>query len=248
VPSENWYVVEGTHEPVIDAETFQKARRLLMMNAKACTGGRISPLAGMLKCGECKKAMSKKAAGNKVYYNCRTYREKGKQFCKPHSIREDILFDVILEAINLQILRLKDVRGLMKRIGDAPGVTADMDHLKARKEALQKDLEKELAVFDRTYYDLTGGNISEEQFHRIRHICERRQKELKEVMESLSQEMASLSPATDSKAAYFERFQKDQRMTELTRKLAVDLIEVIYVYGDGSLEIHFRFSDPSQTA
>lgn len=242
-PKELWYIVDETHEPIIDEKTFHEVQLILSKNARAGTGGTVYPLGGLLKCGECKKAMSRKSTKGSGYYSCRTYREKGKQFCGPHSIREDILFSVVLEAVNFQILQTGDMASLLKRIGDAPKRTGDAVNFEKKIDFSKKELDNEIKVFDKIYCDFSIGNISEEQFLRIRDKCERRISELKELIQALSLEMENAAKITGEKPARFETFQKNKHMAELTRSLAFDLIESVYVYSDKSIEINFRFCD-----
>ncbi|MDR1664667.1 MAG: recombinase family protein [Clostridiales bacterium] len=244
VPRENWYVVSGTHDAIVSGETFERAQRLLDLNVRAGSKGNVFPLGGILKCGECKKAMSRKTTRDYVYYCCRTYREKGKRFCKAHSIREEMLFNTVLEAINFQITQMDDLQALIRRVKTAPKKFGDYGGLEDRIKSSEQELRNEISVFDRAYYDYANGIISGRQFERIREICEKRQNELKGVIEGLSNEIKMSAIAEDAKPVYMDDFQKDGRFGELTRGMAFDLIESIYVYADKSVEINFKFADP----
>jgi hypothetical protein len=239
-PRESWYIVPGTHEPIVDEARFNTAQKLLSLNVRAGVGGNIYPLGGLLKCGECKKSMSRKASRGRVYYCCRTYREKGKQFCGSHSIREETLFNAVLEAVNLQIAQLSDFELLIRRVSEVPSKSRDTETIK-KIEEIKKELDTEHLVFDKAYYDYAKGNISEAQFKRIREICERRQAELEGLAETLRHE--AVERTTEAKRTYFEDFKTNMRADALTRKLAVDLIESVYVFSDQSLEVSFRFAD-----
>ncbi len=247
VPKENWFVVEGTHQPVIDTDTFQKAQRILSLNMRAGAKGNVYPLGGILKCGECKKAMARKSARGKVYYGCRTYREKGKRFCKSHSIGEGVLFNAVLEAINLQVSRIGDMQALLQRVHHAPKRLEYTESLASKIKLSQKELDSEVKVFDKTYYDLVHGNISQEQFKRIRAICEKRQNELHGIIKALSEEIKKAAQTAGGRPAYLDIFQNSKRFEELTRNLSFNLIESVYVYSDRSVEINFRFTDPHTT-
>ena len=74
VPEDEWYIVENTHEAIIDRETFEKVQRLLIRDTR--TGPQQKKLylfSGFLKCADCGKAMTRSKVGNVVYYYCRTY-------------------------------------------------------------------------------------------------------------------------------------------------------------------------------
>jgi hypothetical protein len=243
VPEENWFKVDGTHEPIVSPDTFQKTRKLMSLNVREGALGVVYPLGGLLKCGGCGKAMSRKSARNNVYYCCRTYREKGKQFCGLNTIREDILFDTVLEAINFQILQMSDMKALMRRVCGAQKKPVDYAGLEAKIKSAEKLLAGEVAVFDKAYYDYVKDIISEEQFKRIRELCEKRQRELEKKIGNLASERQNQCKADEARPFRAGDFQKNQRMGELTRAVAFGLIESIYVNKDKSIEINFKFSD-----
>lgn len=244
IPRESWYVVEGTHEPIIDGKTFQEAQLLLNMNTRAGPKGQIYPLGGLLKCGECKKAMSRKSAKERTYYCCRTYREKGKEFCKPHSIREETLFCAVLDAVNLQLSQISNPAALIERARQSPPEQEHIDVLERQMSAFQKELESEMTVFEKSYYDFVEGLLSEEQFKRIQKRSGRRQNELKRLLKTLPKEKEEAKRKTKKSLGGLESFKKNKRVTMLTRGLAVELIEWVYVYSDQSVAVSFRFSDP----
>ncbi|MDR1735886.1 MAG: recombinase family protein [Oscillospiraceae bacterium] len=245
VPRDDWFVVEGTHKAIVSGDTFEKARQILSRNVKTGASGGVYPLAGILKCGECGKAMSRKSSKGYTCYCCRTYREKGAQFCGPHTIREDVLFRAVLEAINLQTCRMEDARSLLRRVQSASEKPQVAPGFADKQALLEKELEGEAAVFDKAYYDFARGLISEAQFIRIREICEKRQSELSASKEMLSQEVKNTSKNTGVQYAGLMMFLKNKRFPVLTRKLALDFLGLVCVYADKSLEIRFRFAAPS---
>ena len=81
---EDWIIVEDTHEPIIDKETWEKAQSLLHKRTRELdleTNKNI--FAGFVKCGDCGRAMAKnmwrRADGSKTYsLYCGTYKRNGK--------------------------------------------------------------------------------------------------------------------------------------------------------------------------
>ena len=91
VPPEDWYRVEGTHAPLVSPEDFQRVQAL--GEGVRCAPGGEGPhlFAGLLRCADCGKAMTRRRARGTVYYHCSTYRRKSKAACTKHTIREDVL-------------------------------------------------------------------------------------------------------------------------------------------------------------
>ena len=74
---ENWAVVEGTHEPIIDPESFRKVQ--LLLNSRKHTRSRTYDflLKGLIFCHECGYPLAvlnrKNAAGeDRLFFACRT--------------------------------------------------------------------------------------------------------------------------------------------------------------------------------
>ena len=88
VPPEDWYVVEGTHPPIVSPALFQRAKDLAGCETRRAPGqGELHLFAGLLRCADCGRAMSRKTARGIVYYTCSTYRRKSKTACTKHTIR-----------------------------------------------------------------------------------------------------------------------------------------------------------------
>ena len=102
---ENWIVVEGTHEPLIDCETFRKVG--LLLNSRKHTRSRTYDflLKGLIFCHECGYPMAvlnrKNAAGEDVlYFVCRTYQRFTKAgICTCHSIKETTVTEAVIEKV-----------------------------------------------------------------------------------------------------------------------------------------------------
>ena len=103
------YYVEGTHEPIVSAETFKAvqveiARRAA--NAKPSRKRTFSEFTGIIRCGRCGANFHKKvnAAGTKyakTTWACATYTNRGKAECPAKRIPEDILKAKCAEALGL---------------------------------------------------------------------------------------------------------------------------------------------------
>lgn len=76
VPEDEWFIVENTHEAIIDRETFDKAQGLLKRDTRTAPKQKqLYLFSGFLKCADCGRAMSRIASkGIYVYYQCGTYK------------------------------------------------------------------------------------------------------------------------------------------------------------------------------
>lgn len=107
---DEFVLVEGMHDPIIDQETWLKAQTILLRRSKhqnKIIKG-IFLLTGLLKCPECGASMvagrvSKKMSNGKKqswkYYQCSRFKNYGKSVCSANSIRADYAEDYVLSQL-----------------------------------------------------------------------------------------------------------------------------------------------------
>lgn len=101
----NWVVVEGTHEPLVDGETFRQVQRLL--NSRRHTRSRTYDflLKGLIFCHECGHPLAvinrKNARGEDVlYFVCRTYQRFTKpSACTGHIVKEEVVTQAVIDRV-----------------------------------------------------------------------------------------------------------------------------------------------------
>ena len=113
VPDNEQYRHENFLPSIIDAQTWEKAQRLLekrpKANVRAADGRKIHRYCGMIKCAECGAILIAKrrkySDGTEwVEYTCNSHHRYGKEYCTPHRIREEQLDEIVTG----EVLRLKD--------------------------------------------------------------------------------------------------------------------------------------------
>ncbi len=164
------YYAEGTHEPIIDQVTFNKAQERLRIFAQQ-TAGRKKPtrsaFSGLIRCGLCGSTYKRVTCRGKHFWNCTTFQTKGKSECAAKRIPEETLkaltrevlgavsFDcdmvrskiteIRAEKDNMVVFCMGDGSEIVKRWTDrsrAESWTPEMKE-KARQRALQARREKE---------------------------------------------------------------------------------------------------------
>lgn len=96
------YYAEGTHEPIIDQATFNKAQERLRMLAQQ-TANRKKPtrsaFSGLIHCGLCGNTYKRVTYRKKHYWNCTTFQTKGKSECAAKRIPEETLEVLTCEVL-----------------------------------------------------------------------------------------------------------------------------------------------------
>ena len=105
IPKEEQIIVENTHEPIIDKETFDKVQEIMKTRSRYTRGKEQKYLfTGLLKCKECGHSLSISEKINKKnnshYTSCNLYKKKGKYGqCTQHRLNYNILEDELLDIL-----------------------------------------------------------------------------------------------------------------------------------------------------
>ena len=97
VDRENWIVVEGTHEAIIDRQVWEQTRKLLKSRyAPFQPAAGENVFAGFVRCGDCGRAMVRKGRDR---YLCGTYVRAGKAYCSGHGVKRQELEEIVLAEL-----------------------------------------------------------------------------------------------------------------------------------------------------
>ncbi len=103
IPTEEQYRHENFCEPIIDETTWKQAQFLLgqrsQINPRSQNGRKLHRYSGLIKCADCGSgftARRRRWRGNEyVDYTCNSNHRYGKQYCTPHTIRENQLDELV---------------------------------------------------------------------------------------------------------------------------------------------------------
>lgn len=98
------YYAQGTHLPIIDEQTYQKAQEIMEKNRKQFCGLSARsryPFTSKIICGKCGKNYKRKTTHGRVYWNCSTYLEFGRDACQAKQIPDGILKELVADVLGL---------------------------------------------------------------------------------------------------------------------------------------------------
>lgn len=152
------YHAEGTHDPIIDLDTFMKVQAEIEQRVKQyapkITSVKSYPYTGKIVCAKCGKSYRRKTTKTQIVWICATFNTRGKAFCAAKQIPETVLdalvseipggmdevSNIIADDNNTLLFYLKDGSVLTKTWQDRSrreSWTVDM-----REQARQKALER----------------------------------------------------------------------------------------------------------
>ena len=247
----NWVVVEGTHEPLVDRETFQKVR--MLVNSRKHTRSRTYDflLKGLIFCHECGYPLAalnrKNAKGEDVlYFVCRTYQRFTKAgICTCHSIKEKTVTDAVVAKVREVCQAYLNPDELLPVAQEAVENARKQHSLETELQALQSKIDSLTANLDRMYTDRLSGLLPEADFQRIFSRIKLEREQLEEKRQEL--ELRQKSPVRSEDRAR-ELVQRFIETAGESRELLVSLIERVELTEDKEIIIKFRFAQLDETA
>lgn len=249
VPKDQWIIVENTHEPIIDKDTFYKVQTLFNRNTRtAPKKNEVDLFSGFVKCADCRRAMSKKTNkhtyGTYEYYRCVTSSKMSKDSCSTHSIRIDKLEQAVLVSLQTMIDTAVEMDKVLEKISQNEKNNAE-DLLKRSKEKFEQQRENIQKMMLDLYPDWKNGVITKDEYLTLKEDMSRKVKELdKKIAEYETKISNSQNVYLDND--FIKNFKQYGKITKLTRPILTELVDSVLVHTDGNITINFKFKDAYQ--
>jgi len=107
----------------------------------------------------------------------------------------------------------------------------------------QADLDKINTASDSLYMDWKNGDITKEDYRRMKASFDEKADTLRATVENIKDEINTLAKGVNLDDPYLTTFLKHKNITELNRGIVVELIDTVYVHEDTQLTIDFSFDD-----
>lgn len=239
-----WLRVEGTHEAIISVRDFELVQELLRDDTHCRAGDITVPVyAGRIYCGDCGAAAVRKTvsyAGRRyVYYVCNANKHD-KTVCSRHSIREDILGQVIYRTVRHQIDLLLDVDKALRQFENLSWEKHKLKQLDASIEIQEEVVRKNNTLRLGIYEDLRAGLLDRSEYESLKKELAERIAEATAAIEKLNKEKREILDGVSKQQSWIEQFRQYENVTELTRPMVIHLIERINIFEDSNIEIVFR--------
>lgn len=243
---ENWVVVENTHEPLIDKETFQKVR--MLVNSRRHTRSRTYDflLKGLIFCHECGYPMAvlnrpPVSGGDRLFFVCRTYQRFTKAgVCSCHSIKEQVVTEAVLAKVREVCEAYLDPNKLQPIAADAVEKARKAENHEAEIQSIQNKIDSLTANLDKMYMDRLTGLLAEADFERIYQRVKMDRTSLEEKLKELKSQKESPVSTEDRARELVQQFS-DSAYT--SRELLVSLIERVELTENKQIIIKFRFRE-----
>lgn len=261
VPEENWKIVEGTHEPLVTEEAFERVQELLeessreaKNHASYAEGDVPNLFRGLIRCADCGGAMRmgkfrkpKNGSAEEYHYygvyECSRHKLIYDYSCPQKSIRKDILDTAVEEAIRYHIRMFLDlekiIADLNKKTSVREAAVGIQDLIRKKQRRIAKVEQMSCGIYE----DYQEGILNETEYLTLRKNYADEVLALTREIEALSQEQAQYDENYRASGSLSELAHRYRDFTELTREIIETFIAEIRVHTGGRLKITFRFED-----
>ena len=249
---DDWIVVEGTHEAIIERNLFFEVQDILekkkteqavrRKNSKSREYKEENLLKGRIKCGCCGKSMNlaQNVRGNSISrsYYCSGYKELREAVCtNKNRINKSSVESKVLESIKKCIFNNIDESSLSLEIADT-----NTQDIKKRMVQIERAIRQTNSKIADLYKDVSDGLIDENDYllMKTKFLNDKKQLEREEKLLSDNMKKTSDSAGKLRAADYLKKCKKAKK---LDRKMVESFIELVTINDDKSIEITFSCCD-----
>ena len=233
---DQWKVFEGTHEAIIDKETFEIVQKIRAGKRRPTRMGEMPMFSGLLYCADCGRKLSfhRKAdePAEKHHYLCENYRSNTAN-CTMHYIRNVVVERIVLENLKEVIRYVSDYEDDFVRMimdADMKQKSRELAQQKRRLAEIQKRIGELDTIFQRIYEDNIIGKLSDERFMKMSKGYEDEQRTLQAEADIIQNELQQEEKKSVDVKRFLAVVKKYTDLTELTPEILHEFVDRIIVH------------------
>lgn len=250
-PSE-WVIVENTHEPLVDKETFEKAQERVKeisddYFAKEFTKhppNEMNLLKGKIVCGDCGKGMRLSPRTTKSYvYFCGTFSDGINPACSRHKIDQEEVNKAVFAQISNHMRCCIDALKVIRELNARSSGLKKYDVYEKAITRQRRELEKVNRKFSELYGDYSEHLINESEYLTLKQQYLLKSEALKKEIDNLlvSQNLYSKNYKIDED--WENLINKYLKCRKLNKELADAFVDKVQVFEDGRISVNLVYDD-----
>lgn len=249
LPESMNFIVENTHEALVDKATFEYIQELThsrIKHAKIKTGREKRLFEGLLFCKECTNRLSINYRSNKDYWtiNCNRYsRDPSRGRCYPHFFPYEYLEQQLLTEFNnilnkyINNLDIDELNNeVVKRVKNE-----SVDYRK-RIEDLNKDKAKLLNKLTSMYDDKLSGGITPFAYKEMSKKTENEIEQINKSIKETELKLEEINSKADVIPDFHKQIKKLLNLKKPKKELLYTLIHRIEIDKDRNITFKFKFN------
>ncbi len=242
-PREEWIRAEGTHEPIIERDLWERVQALdaKKHSPRRPKNGEASIFTGLLYCADCGFKMPNRhergthkdgSAYNYSSFICGSYARSGKSACSIHTIYENVLHELVCGHIreHAQMVECDEQRiiGRIISLQSKESISsrdACLSEIKAHRDRLTM-LDRLIA---KLYEDRFAGVIPEATFRSLIQKYEQERADRAQTAENLENRLHNLRQGTDDAHTWARLIKRYTSLDALDAETLLLLVDKIIV-------------------
>ena len=250
-PSE-WVIVENTHEPIVDKETFEKAQERVKESSDAYFAKEFTKhppneknlLKGKIVCGDCGKGMRLSPRTTKSYvYFCGTFSDGINPACSRHKIDQEDINKAVFAQISNHMRCCIDALRVIRELNARSNGLKKYDVYEKAITRQRRELEKVNRNFSELYGDYSEHLINESEYLTLKQQYLLKSEALKKEIDNLlvSQNLYSKNYKIDED--WENLINKYLKCRKLNKELADAFVDKVQVFEDGRISVNLVYDD-----
>ncbi len=259
IQKSDWIVVENTHEPLIDGDTFQAVQAMAEKASQIHNtslgkydhlGSTPNILRGLIFCADCGKPLVRyKQVTNKgtnlyYIYICRTH-HADITACPKKYLHETKLKEILWAALQHEIKLCGDTQKLMDEYSHSPAAVCGDGVLERQILHVRQGLARTKSLYDNLYPSYVDRLIDEREYMELKSQYRREMERAQAEIAKCEHQLAEQKRRTVNNP-WLKIFGQFHMETGLTEELAHTLIERVEVYSDNRVGITLKYQDEYQ--
>lgn len=245
-PKSEWFVVKGTHEPIINQELWERVQFLQQQRLKPFIVGQIGLFAKKTRCANCGYILRSSKSQGKYYLQCPN-RHVSKNACEGAFISVDRLEKMVIDELNRLAAEYLDKDELAMKIEFCNNLQEQKKSLLADKAVYEKKIAEYGKGIQDLYMDKVKGLISESDFVALSKNISLEKERMLQLVQDLQNQVIAIDnkiAAGDNRRELIEQYTN---LEHLDRSIVDTLIDYITVdkriqgTRNVPIEIHWAF-------
>lgn len=238
-PKEQWTYSYGTHEPIIDIDTWDTIQKKFKQNNRVCRStGEIYMLSRKTYCKECHRVFNrqiyKTKDGKTPYLKCKARNINKDECLNNKSIRCEVLEQIILDEFNKLLDKYFCLSKLERQFEHQKkeidkSAYMRIENLRIEKADLQSKIDRKNEHYKTLYEDKIDGIISSKEFLMFREKFLKEIADYKKRMSTIEDELKK-DDGSESNVQNRERiFKKYRHIDKLNKEIVDEFIDKIWI-------------------
>ncbi len=240
---------ENTHEAIISVEEFEKVQEIIKTNEKqkkSPSPTNYSKFRGILKCGGCGRAMTKQEdfRGNREISNyfCMSYLQVSKS-CTPHKIKTSVLEETVLEAIQLQVKLVIELERSLTKLFFNNNQSSIENEYKNNVKIAELKISNLKEKKRKEYENWKLNKIEKHEFIKKAEEIDQKINQQNEQIDLYTSTYRETIKKIRKNDYWIGHYKRNRKIKKISKEVLNELIDVIYVLDDGTLDIKFKYQD-----